>query len=526
MNGDLFTLLAPELIVIGGAVLALLLGLGASPGARSAPRALALLSVFAAFLVTWYYGPSPAKPLELAGMRFASLAYYIRLIALSVGALVLLVHWHLPHPAERGDVFAMILFSLAGIMLTSLANDLVLLFLTIELVSIPTYILVSIGRSDIRAQEAGLKYFFLGTLSAALLVYGFSFLYGAAGTTNLSRMQLSPAGGFVTIGLLLAFAGVAFKIAAAPFHVYAADVYQGAAAPVTGLLGFFPKVAGFVALIKLLFLMQPSDLLTAGWNMPGAAFVFLWVVAAATMTLGNVLGLMQTNVKRMLAYSSIAHSGYMLVALLAGPVASGGPLRDGLSAMLFYIVVYGIMNLGAFAVLALIQARGRPAEELDDLAGLGRREPLAALALAICVFSLMGLPPTAGFFAKVYVFSAAISNGAAGWHGLSLIVLAVIGLINSAIAAGYYLRIVATCYLREPGAEPIAEPRTAGIRLGLLGCCIAILVIGVWPGGLLYMSRLPFYDLSAPPAVATHSNAQSPEPAETTEQVYAKEMNS
>jgi NADH-quinone oxidoreductase subunit N len=501
MNGHLFTLLAPELIVTAGAVIVLLVGLSASERGRGATRFIALASVFAAFLVTWYNGPGD-PPVELAGMRFAPLAWYIRLIALSVGALVLLVNWHLAVPAERGDLFAMILFSLAGLLLTSLADDLVLLFLAVELVSIPSYILVSIGRSDIRAQEAGLKYFFLGALSAALLVYGFSFLYGAAGTTEMSSMHFSGNGGFVTLGLLLAFAGLAFKMAAAPFHVYAADVYQGAASPVTGLLGFFPKAAGFVALIKLLFMVHPAGLSTGGWNLPPAAFVFLWIVAAATMTLGNVLGLMQTNVKRMLAYSSVAHSGYMLVGLLAGPVAGGGLMRDGLSAMLFYLVVYGVMNLGAFAVLALIEARGRPVEELDELAGLGRREPLAALALAICVFSLMGIPPTAGFFGKVYVFGAALSNGLPGARGTALIVLAVIGVVNAAIAAGYYLRIVGACYLRDPVAEPTAVARGGGIRLGLLGCCVAVMVVGVWPDGLLKMSQMPFYELGTPPALA------------------------
>jgi len=198
----------------------------------------------------------------------------------------------------------------------------------------------------------------------------------------------------------------------------------------------------------------------------------------------------------------------MLVALLAGPVAGGGPLRDGLSAALFYIVVYGVMNLGAFAVLALIRVRGRAAEELDDLAGLGRREPLAALALTICVFSLMGLPPTAGFFAKIYVFSTAMANGSNASQRLALIVLAVIGVVNAAIAAGYYLRIAAVCYLREPVDEPVALPRAHGIRLALLGCCLAVLVVGVWPNGLLKL--LPFYDVGTPPAVAS-SAEESPQ---------------
>ncbi|MEP0843341.1 MAG: NADH-quinone oxidoreductase subunit N [Phycisphaerae bacterium] len=506
---DLFGLLAPELIVTGGAAAVLLLGVSAAEPARGYTRLVALFSVFLAFCVTWY--DPVEKPVELAGMRFGPLSYYVRLIALSIGMLVLLVNWHLPAPQERGEHFAMILFSLTGIMLTSLADDLVLLFLAVELVSVPNYVLVSIGRSDIRAQEAGLKYFFLGALSAGLLVYGFSFLYGASGTTVLSRMSLAEEGGFVTVGLLLAFCGLAFKVAAVPFHTYAADVYQGAAAPVTGLLGFFPKVAGFVAFIKLLLLVQPpAQVLARGWDLPSPAFVFLWMAAAATMTVGNVLGLMQSNVKRMLAYSSIAHSGYMLVALLAGPVVSGGPLRDGLSAMLFYIVIYGVMNLGAFAVLALIQVRGAPAEELDDLAGLSRREPLAALALAVCVFSLMGMPPTAGFFGKVYVFSTALATDPSMGRGPAMVALAVVGLLNSAVAAGYYLRIVAACYLREPVAEPAARPRDHGVRLGLLGCCVAVLVLGVWPEGLLKMARMPFDDLTAPAGAVTRLEQNPP----------------
>jgi NADH-quinone oxidoreductase subunit N len=175
--------------------------------------------------------------------------------------------------------------------------------------------------------------------------------------------------------------------------------------------------------------------------------------------------------------------------------------------MLFYIVVYGVMNLGAFAVLALIQARGKPVEELNDLAGLGRREPLAALGLLICVFSLMGMPPTAGFFGKVYVFSAAISNGLSGMHGRAMVVLAIIGVLNSAIAAGYYLRIIGVCYLREPASEAVTVTRGQGIRFGLFACCLAVMVVGAWPEGLLKMSRLPFYELGGAPAVA----AQAPD---------------
>ncbi len=504
----LASMLAPELCLMVGATLVLLVGMARGEPMRGLSRVLAIATVFAALAVC---ATSSERATQAMGVHVTQLTWYVRLIALSIGLVVVLVHWNLPAGDDRGDLFAMILFSLSGILLTSLADDLILLFLAIELVSVPTYVLVSVGRSDIRSQEAGVKYFFLGALSAALLVYGFSFLYGATGTTTLSTMSLSPTSGFATLGLLLAFAGVAFKIAAVPFHVYAADVYQGAASPVTGLLGFFPKLAGFVALIKLLTVVEPASPTAAGWGMMPAAFFFLWIVSAATMTIGNVLGLMQSNVKRMLAYSSIAHSGYMLIGLLAGPSTIGGPLRNGVSAMLFYIVAYGVMNLGAFAVLALLENRGRAAEELEDLHGLGKRQPLAALALAICVFSLMGMPPTAGFLGKVYLFSSALSAGREHPHQTALIVLAVIGVINAAIAAAYYLRIIAACYLGEPESDVRLARARSGVQMGLVACCVAVMLIGLWPRELIRMAPQLARDVR--PGIRTTQAIENPAPS-------------
>jgi NADH-quinone oxidoreductase subunit N len=384
----------------------------------------------------------------------------------------------------------MILFSLLGVLLTASANDWVVLFFAIELVSVPTYVLIALSRDDPRASESAIKYFFLGALSAAILVFGLVFLYGASGTTTIHRLTgttvtsaLStgiPFGSTATIGLLLVFAGLAFKIAAVPFHVYAADVYEGAASPVTGLLGFVPKFAGFLALIKVFAAI--------GWTLPTELYWLIWIVAAATMTIGNTLALLQKNVKRMLAYSSVAHTGYMLVALLVGPVAGQGPLRDGVAALLFYITVYGVMNLGAFALLGAFRIGHRDAETLDDIAGIARRAPVAAFALAVCVFSLMGFPPTAGFLAKVYIFSSAFSLPGSHPMQHALIVLAVIGVINSAIAAAYYLRIVATAYA---GAE-VDEPSPVGgapIRVGLVLCAIPLLVLFAWPTALTRQAR-------------------------------------
>lgn len=509
MDNPLPLLLAPELTLVGGASIVLLIGLARTEAVRACAFLVSFLTVLAALALSWAAGPLD-QSVRLLGVQLTNLTWYVRLIGLGVGLVVLLVHHHLPQPQERSEIFSMILFSLTGILLTAAADDLVLLFLAIELVSVPTYVLVSIGRSHILAQEAGVKYFFLGALSAALLVYGFSFLYGASGSTTLSDMRLDGSAAWVTAGLLLAFAGLAFKVAAVPFHAYLADVYQGAASPVTGLLGFFPKLAGFVALVKLLWLVQPHAPGPLGWSLSPAAFAFLWLIAAATMTVGNVLGLLQSNVKRILAYSSIAHSGYMLVAVLAGPATGGGPLRNGLSAMLFYIAVYGIMNLGAFAALALTRANGREVEELDDLAGLARQHPLAALTLAVCVFGLTGLPPTAGFLGKLYVFSSALSVDSAHPHRAALIVLAVIGVINAAIAAAYYLRIVAACYLRPPRHEFALVLRSRPLQIGLLCCGLAILLVGLWPSPLIRMTRQPFDDLRA--AGTLVQNTAQPQP--------------
>jgi NADH-quinone oxidoreductase subunit N len=380
---------------------------------------------------------------------------------------------------------SMILLSLLGVLLTASANDWVVLFFAIELVSVPTYVLIALSRDDRRSPESSVKYFFLGALSAAILAYGLSFLYGASGTTTIYSFGAGGAAAALSheesltspalLGLLLVFGGLLFKIAAVPFHVYAADVYEGAASPVTGMLGFVPKIAGFVALIKVFSVYQ--------WDLPTEFVWVVWLVAAATMTVGNVLALLQRNAKRILAYSSIAHTGYMLVALLVGPIAGRGPMHDGVAALLFYIAVYGVMNLGAFAFLGAYQSRGKDVETLEDLAGFSAFAPAAALGLAICVFSLMGFPPTAGLIGKVYVFSSAFTLGRGHpLHG-PLIALAILGVLNAAIGAAYYLRIVSAVYV---GATRDDVQRVGGapIRVGLVISAAGMLFLFAWPGGL------------------------------------------
>ena len=476
--------LLPEIILVVGACITLLARFGRDEGSRSVAPVLALVTLIAALAVSLWRG-EPRLPVELPGVLLTPLTYYVRLIGLGMGVLILLVNWYVPDGAERSEFFSLILFSLSGLLLTAASNDLVVLFFAIELVSVPTYVLVALSRLDTRASEASVKYFFLGALAAALMVYGFSFLYGVSGSTVLrdgSPQCLAShfaAHGVVPcamIGLLLAMGGLFFKVAAVPFHVYAPDVYEGAASPISALLSFLPKLAGFVGLIQIMSVLD--------WRLPESIMWVLWCVAVLSMTVGNVLALLQSNVKRILAYSSIAHTGYMLVGLLVGPVAGEGPMRDGVAALLFYIAVYGAMNLGAFAVLAALKTRDGPAEEMHDLHGLGIRRPAAALVMAVCAFSLMGFPPTAGFLGKVYVFASAFSVEAGRpFHG-PLIALAVIGVINSAIAAAYYLRIAAACYLGEEEAE--TEPvGGAPMRFSLAVCGVALLVLFAWSSPLV-----------------------------------------
>ncbi|MGV6814060.1 MAG: NADH-quinone oxidoreductase subunit N, partial [Phycisphaerales bacterium] len=370
--------------------------------------------------------------------------------------------------SNRGEFYAFFMFSLTGLMLTASADDLIWLFLALELTSLPTYIMVAISTEEKKSLEASVKYFFLGALGAAIFLYGFSLIYGATGSTNLSEIASvfatqTAAGGISSlglIGLLIAIIGVSFKIAAVPMHFYTPDVYQGAASPVAAMLAFVPKTAGFLALMFILG--------TVGWSanghLPVQIEATLWIIAALTMTVGNILALLQTSVKRLLAYSSIAHSGYMLVGLIAGPGLVDGPFyQNGLAAVLFYLLTYGVMTVGVFAVLASLEHRnGTEADEMDDIRGLCKSYPVLGWTMVICALSMLGFPPLLGFLGKVGLFTSGI---AAGQYALVVI----LG-INSAIAACYYLRLVAAAYIDDAGKvsspvylSPFATRKIAGV---------------------------------------------------------------
>ena len=426
------------------------------------------------------------RPIKPSSIEIDPLATFARWLSLGAGGLLVLLAWRSLEGPNTPEYVGSLLLATAGTMLVGAARDVVLLFVSLELVSIPTYLLLYLGRSDLRSQEATTKYFFLSILASAMFLYGVSFLYGATGATHLDAIQGrldQPTGLAVLapVALALVVAGLAFRIAAAPFHFYAPDVYQGATMAGAALLSVIPKIAGLLALIRVVAVAMPA--------VTPYAWPVIVVLSALSMTLGNTAALWQDNLRRLLAYSSIAHAGYLLMGL-AIFIAHGGeasPHCDGLKALLFYLVVYAVATLGTFAALAALERRGRPVETVEDLSGLawtgGLLRPAMAWTLAILLFSLAGLPPMAGFWGKLTIFASSLrvgrlEMGAKPWF----IVLAVLGVLNSAIGAAYYLRIVGVMFFRHPGQEQSGKMEARGPWSAALGCALATLVIGLYPG--------------------------------------------
>jgi NADH-quinone oxidoreductase subunit N len=374
---------------------------------------------------------------------------------------------------EQPEYYALLLFCTAGMMLLASALDLITLFLGIEVLSISLYVLAGYRRGSDASNEAAMKYFLLGAFASAILLYGIALTYGATATTNLSRIaeSFTTSGSQFPEGLLLAgmamiLVGFAFKVALVPFHMWTPDVYEGAPTPITAFMSAGPKAAAFAAFLRTFFVAFGP--IHSDWNM------LLSVIAALTMTVGNVAAIAQTNVKRMLAYSSIAHSGYVLIGLVAGGNVGG-------TAAIFYLLAYTAMNLGAFAVVILLEHRGMGGDELRDYAGLGFRYPIIGAMLALFMISLSGIPPTVGFVGKLYLFGAAVQTG----H----IPLAVIAVLNSAVSVFYYLRLLVLMYMREPGEvlPPIRVP--AAIGIALLATSVVTLGVGIFPGDWIEAAR-------------------------------------
>ncbi len=522
MIEPLYKLLLPEFILAGMACLLFLLGTSSRTFGRKAAPVLALFTLVAIFIIQLTGrsdGTEPAMVRDYSGaIHISELSRYIKVLTTLVGIMLLLLAWpgradargntSLELGNDGGEFFGLMLLSLCGVFLAASANDIILLFLALELVSIPTYVMVSVSRPLAVSQEAGVKYFFLGAMSAALMLFGFSYLYGTTGSIHLDEIATklrSAAGDYGNVvhlspwqmlAVVMLIAGFCFKMAAVPLHFYAGDVYEGAATPVTAFLAFVPKTAGFIALIKVLHAIGGG-----GWAIDYTVFKLLWILACLTMTFGNVLALLQQNVKRVLAYSSVAHSGYMLLGLAAltgaqakavGMVHAIARTREvreeGLRGVLFYLAAYGIMNSAAFGVLMLLPARNSraatSAETYDDIAGQGRRHLALGLAMAISCFSLIGIPLTVGFVGKLLLLRPALQGG----NGMTA--LAIITLINAAISAAYYLKIIATMFLKTDPAAADAEASVPRYNLPA-GSLPIVLSIALSVAATLFFGAVP-----------------------------------
>jgi len=431
---------------------------------------LSLFALAAAMVGAVYANTNPGT--AFGGMLVVDgFATYFRVLVLAVGILTVLPSYSFlgRQQAETSEYHALLLFSIAGQCMMAAANDLIIVFIGLEISSISSYILAGYLRDDKRSNEAALKYFLLGSFATAFFLYGVAITYGTVGTVNLTDLRAALSGtdapplGFVTLAAALMFVGLGFKVSAAPFQIWAPDVYQGAPTPISAFLSAGPKAAAFAVFLRIF--MTGFGPIDAAWQ------PLVWIAALLSMTIGNFAALLQTNVKRMLGYSSIAHAGYVLVALTAQS-------DTGTAAAMFYLAAYAFMNIGAFAVVSWVSGPGEKYQTLDDLAGLGRKQPMMAAMLTIFLLSLIGVPLTGGFFGKFYIFKAAMDS--------HLVWLSVLGLLNSAVAAYYYLRVLVMVYMHEPGdAVNETKPLTAGFRLALIVPALGTLFLGIFPTWVL-----------------------------------------
>ncbi|HYA24220.1 MAG TPA: NADH-quinone oxidoreductase subunit N [Terriglobales bacterium] len=457
--------LLPEIVLsIFGMVIMLLDPLMDERRSQRTLGAIALIGSLTALVATLFQANYPG--LGFWNMiQVDAFSIFFHFLVAAVTAIVILTSYEYMEVQEirAGEYYGLILFGAVGMSLMSSAVELVLIFIALEISSISTYILAGFRRRAAISSEASVKYFLLGSFATAFFLYGVALMFGATGSTsikdiaNVLRSGQVPALAYA--GVALMFVGLGFKVAAAPFHVWTPDVYEGAPSPVVGFMSTAPKAAVFAVLLRLMFEAHA----------PGRIWL-IWVVAALSMTLGNLGALVQDNVKRLLAYSSIAHAGYLLIAFAALP-------DNGIPAAMFYTASYAAMNVGAFAVVSHLGGAGERYVTLEDYAGLGSRSPLLAAILTIFLLSLIGIPITGGFFAKFYVFSAALQANLVG--------LVIIGVINSAVAAYYYLRVMVVMYMREPRGEVPVSPVPAGLGVALAISVVATIYLGILPGRVL-----------------------------------------
>ncbi len=474
MTLDQFIPFLPEIFLATAGFVVLLLGV--SMGRRGV-RPLSLLgiaSLAVAGVLVWLVARPIDGPVSILGDMLVvdSLAVFFKLLVLAAGAMTLMMSaGYLERSGYGGGEYvSLILFATVGMFVMASGANLASLYVGLELMALSVYVLVGYFKLETKSNEGAVKYFVLGAASSAVLLYGISLVYGALGTLDLATIRstltaVPSTNPMLALGMILVSFGMLFKVAAVPFHVWTPDAYEGAPTPVTAFISVAPKAAAFAMFMRLFL----------GAFAPGVDQwrVILWVAAAATMIFGNVAALTQDNVKRMLAYSSIAHAGYALMGIVAANAM-------GAWALLMYMVVYAFMNLGAFGFVILLESKGYAGEVIGDYAGLSRRHPGAALGMLIFMLALAGIPPTAGFMGKLYLFAAAVEGG--------YIVLTLIAVLMSAVSLYYYFRIVVQMYLRdgeEEGAAPAELLRDRWTEVAIAVCVIVTMIVGVFPAPLV-----------------------------------------
>src|SRR5436190_8664994 len=497
-------LIAPELIVGVAGVIVMMVDAFARRDQRWVTGSLSIISlIVAAVASVWLWTTWPAQRTAFNGMIVLDeLRLSFTLIFLIVALLTILISsvWIETEKLPAGEFHSLLLFATTGMMLMASAGDLVIVFLGLEILSIATYVLAGFRRTDVRSNESSLKYFILGSFASAFLLYGIALIYGATatetlpGTTNIAaiagRLDQSLYPPLLFAGVAMLIVGFGFKIATAPFHVWTPDVYEGAPTPVTAFMAAGPKAAGFASFMRVFLFGFPIATVaasTSGYahqSWVGA----LAIMAVLTMTIGNVVAIVQNNVKRMLAYSSIAHAGYALVGFVAAGAATDPEQRSAaLTSVAFYLLTYTVMNMGAFAIITLIARGNDRHNEVDDYNGIGFFSPALAFSLSLFLLSLLGMPLTAGFMGKIMVFSAALRQG--------YVWLVVIAVLNTAVSAYYYLRLIIVMFFRER-ASPWNGPRVPGtVTAALVITILGVFYLGLFPGRVISA-------LSAKPAIS------------------------
>ncbi|HUF05235.1 MAG TPA: NADH-quinone oxidoreductase subunit N [Aridibacter sp.] len=489
-------LVLPEMLLAVTGILVMIYD-SIRPGRRRVTGTMSMAGLILSAVALFWIWSTPGQQLTaFGGMIVAdSLRMSFTAVFLLVAALTILVStvWVERENVHAGEYHTLLLFATVGMMFMASGNDLVIIFLGLETLSIATYVMAGLRRRDLRSNESAMKYFILGSYASGFLLYGMALVYGATGTTNVTQIALNtetaqfPA--LLLVGAAMLVVGFGFKVATVPFHIWTPDVYEGAPTPVTGFMAAGPKAAGFASFIRVFVLgfplvvgVQASEFLHDSW------ITALTVMAILTMTVGNIAAIVQNNVKRMLAYSSIAHAGYAMVGFIGAGVAKTASGRDdAIAAVAFYMLTYAVTNLGAFAIVTLVARKNDRRTEFEDYNGIGFRSPVLAFSLSLFMLSLLGLPLTAGFIGKVLVFRPALEAGTS-----LMVFLVVIAVINTAISAYYYLRLVVVMFFRERTEEWLQPKMPTALAAVLAITIIGVFYLGIFGNNVIEMfSKYP-----------------------------------